>query len=213
MNKTMCPGQDTRFWQPGDIFDSKCGNCGNPIEFFKDDASQKCKKCGTRIQNPKLNMGCAQWCEHAEECLGYDPKTIDADNVENKPGLDVSISDKILNEIKAEFKENSSEYKTAIQIREVVDNLLDEKPGRPRIVIPAALLANVDANTGNNDNESEIITVAKRIMNSIGLDKATVEDVAEILVAIHLNQTVECDEFKVVTESINTIKGTNIVTN
>lgn len=75
MNRSMCPGQDTRYWRPDDIFNVPCASCGTLIEFFKDDASRRCPKCSTRVQNPRLTMGCAQWCEHAEECLGYDPKT------------------------------------------------------------------------------------------------------------------------------------------
>ncbi|MCX5858726.1 MAG: HD domain-containing protein [Proteobacteria bacterium] len=74
MSKTICPGQDTRFWKPGDIFEVACGKCGRPVEFFKDDSSRRCPGCGQRVQNPRISLGCAQWCEHAKECLGYDPK-------------------------------------------------------------------------------------------------------------------------------------------
>ena len=73
MNKTMCPGQDTRYWRPDDIFNVACSTCGKEVEFFKDDAQRRCGKCGTVIQNPRLSTGCAEWCEHAKECLGYDP--------------------------------------------------------------------------------------------------------------------------------------------
>jgi len=30
-----CPGQDMRFWKPGDIFDTQCPKCGRRIEFLK----------------------------------------------------------------------------------------------------------------------------------------------------------------------------------
>jgi len=33
-----CPGQDMRFWKPGDIFDTQCPKCGRRIEFFKDES-------------------------------------------------------------------------------------------------------------------------------------------------------------------------------
>lgn len=32
-----CPGQDRRYWKPGDIFDVECPQCGNGVEFFKDE--------------------------------------------------------------------------------------------------------------------------------------------------------------------------------
>lgn len=68
--KSTCPGQDTRFWQLSDIFEVECVHCGNTVEFFKDDGYRRCKKCGLRVVNPKISIGCAQWCEYAKECLG-----------------------------------------------------------------------------------------------------------------------------------------------
>jgi len=41
-----CPGQDTQYWQPGAIFEVDCPKCGRSVEFFKDDTSRKCEKCG-----------------------------------------------------------------------------------------------------------------------------------------------------------------------
>ena len=40
-----CPGQDQRFWKPGDIFEVKCPGCGGAVEFFKDEPKLKCPKC------------------------------------------------------------------------------------------------------------------------------------------------------------------------
>jgi len=56
-----CPGQDMRFWKPGDIFDTQCPKCGRKVEFFRDEVRRKCG-CGHEIVNPKLDFGCAQWC-------------------------------------------------------------------------------------------------------------------------------------------------------
>ena len=69
MSKVKCPGQDTRFWQPEDIFVLQCPKCEADIEFFKDDSSHRCHICGNRIRNPKLELGCAEWCEMADKCL------------------------------------------------------------------------------------------------------------------------------------------------
>ena len=32
-----CPGQDSRYWKPGAIFEALCPECGAGVEFFKDD--------------------------------------------------------------------------------------------------------------------------------------------------------------------------------
>jgi hypothetical protein len=67
--RMKCPGQDTQNWKSGDIFEAPCPNCGRAIEFFKDDTSRRCKGCGERVPNPKLDFGCAEYCEYADQCL------------------------------------------------------------------------------------------------------------------------------------------------
>lgn len=69
--KQQCPGQDPRFWKPSDVHIVACPKCGNEVEFFKDDPSRKCPSCGARFKNPHLDLGCAEWCPHAKECLDY----------------------------------------------------------------------------------------------------------------------------------------------
>lgn len=68
MDKT-CPGQNTMFWKPEDVYETECPECGNMVEFFKDDIARKCKKCGNKLKNPKLDMGCVEWCPYAAECM------------------------------------------------------------------------------------------------------------------------------------------------
>jgi hypothetical protein len=65
-----CPGQDTRYWKPGDIFDVDCPHCGNKVEFFKDEATRKCRNCKNKIVNPRMTFGCAGYCQFAARCLG-----------------------------------------------------------------------------------------------------------------------------------------------
>jgi hypothetical protein len=34
-----------------------------------------CPGCGAKVRNPNLDLGCAEWCKYAEECLeGVNPK-------------------------------------------------------------------------------------------------------------------------------------------
>jgi len=63
-----CPGQDTRYWKPGDIFTIKCPSCEHELEFFKDDSSRICKNCGHTFFNPKKDLGCAEYCPFADQC-------------------------------------------------------------------------------------------------------------------------------------------------
>jgi hypothetical protein len=50
----QCPGQDTMFWKPTDVFEIECPKCGYPVEFFKFDVKRKCR-CG----HPLIILGAA----------------------------------------------------------------------------------------------------------------------------------------------------------
>ncbi len=65
----QCPGQSLQQWKPEDIFDLPCPVCGTEIEFWKDDVTRTCSLCEQVIPNPRLDLGCAQWCRYAKECL------------------------------------------------------------------------------------------------------------------------------------------------
>lgn len=65
-----CPGQDMRYWTPDAIHEMRCPHCGAEIEIWKDEPVRVCRACRKRVRNPYLDMGCAEWCHYAEECLG-----------------------------------------------------------------------------------------------------------------------------------------------
>ena len=65
-----CPGQNGASWKPEDVFEIECSGCGTQVEFFRDDAWRECPQCGQMVKNPRVNLGCAQWCGAAEQCLG-----------------------------------------------------------------------------------------------------------------------------------------------
>ena len=65
----QCPGQDTRYWKPGAIYELSCPTCGARVEFFKDDPARRCPRCAERIPNPRRDVGCAEWCPHAKDCV------------------------------------------------------------------------------------------------------------------------------------------------
>jgi len=65
----LCPGQDQQMWKPEDIFTIACPSCGYEIEFWKDDPLRICNQCNKEVCNPRMNIGCAKWCKHGDECL------------------------------------------------------------------------------------------------------------------------------------------------
>ena len=92
-----CPGQDTLYWKPGAIFEAKCPKCDNAVEFFKDDTSRKCDKCGHRFVNPDMDFGCAAYCPYADQCIGDLPPEL----IAQKEDL---LKDRVAIEMKRYFK-------------------------------------------------------------------------------------------------------------
>jgi hypothetical protein len=103
-----CPGQDRRYFKPEDVSEVPCGRCGRPVEFFKDDPFRRCPSCGARVINPKVSLGCAQWCAHAVQCLGYDPKKA-ADPASAGAAPEISLADRVIEAMKREFSGRSEE--------------------------------------------------------------------------------------------------------
>ncbi|MFH1719904.1 MAG: hypothetical protein ABIF19_21330 [Planctomycetota bacterium] len=56
-NIHRCPREEQGFLKPQDIFEVQCPGCGRIAEFFRDDAKQKCHKCGQVIVNPRCQDG------------------------------------------------------------------------------------------------------------------------------------------------------------
>lgn len=87
LGRLKCPGQDSRYWKPDDIYHVACVHCRRMIEFFKDDLRRKCPDCGKYTVNPKNDLGCAEWCKFGPECLAQigqlRPRSAPADD--NKP--------------------------------------------------------------------------------------------------------------------------------
>jgi len=159
-----CPGQDTRYWKPEDVYELTCAQCGRPVEFFKTDGRRSCPGCGSRIENPNVSLGCAQWCEHAIACLGYDPKT-----VRLKPSADTPLVKKLTDAVRAGLRGDGTRIDHALAVLTHARAILAVEGGRPRVVIAAALLCDVD------------VREARRILEEVGVDPVTITHVCDIV--------------------------------
>ncbi|MGM0652317.1 MAG: hypothetical protein ACQES4_05995 [Bacillota bacterium] len=78
---TKCPGQDMRYWTADDVYEEDCPKCGEPVEFFKTDIRLRCPNCKAKMANPRFDMGCAQYCAYAEQCLGPGAKGMQSKSI------------------------------------------------------------------------------------------------------------------------------------
>jgi len=201
MSKIVCPGQDTRFWDKSAIFDVECSACGYAIEFFRDDAARRCPQCGARVANPKLSLGCAQWCEHAEKCLGFDPKTVQIEEYAEE-----SLADQLIAAMKAEFGSDQRRITHALRVLEAAQEIVRHEEGNPRIVVAAALLHDIGIQEAERQHgsaapefqEREGPPIARRILEELDLDEKDIQHICGIVGSHHSARDTEGPEFDVV---------------
>jgi hypothetical protein len=140
MEQMKCPGQDTRFWKPGDIFVAECPKCGADIEFFKDDARRRCAWCGHMFYNPKISLGCAEWCQYAEKCV---PELMQ----EKKAAQ--TFKEHLAELVHAHLHDSGDWERTEKGMSYALE-LLKSEGGDPRVVLAAVLLHRVEAAQAKN---------------------------------------------------------------
>ena len=131
-----CPGQDTQYWQAGAIFETKCPECQQMVEFFKDDTTRKCGNCGHRFVNPKLDFGCAAYCRFAEQCVGNLPPEVLA----QKEDL---LKDRVAIEVKRFFKTDFKRIGHVTRVARYADIIGKAEGANMAVVLCAAFLHDI----------------------------------------------------------------------
>ena len=163
-----CPGQDSRFWGPEAINESSCPNCGGPIEFFKDESSRKCRKCGTKVLNPKMDFGCAAYCRFAAQCLGTD---MSPELLAQRTDL---LKDRVAAEVKGLLGRNFRRIGRALKVVEYAGKIQQSEGGDPAVVILAAYLSTITGGASTGPDRSpgrfsqEDVTEAQSILSRTG---------------------------------------------
>ncbi len=190
-----CPGQDQRFWKPDDIFEVKCPACGGTVEFFKDEPKLKCRRCRQMVVNPKIDLGCAQWCQYAEQCLGV------------SVGKEISaIREKLIDEMKKVFGEDQKRIEHALTVLNYAEQIQAAEGGDPLVVKAAAILHDIGiiqaerkhGSTAAKYQEIEGPIIAREILGKFNLDKADVEHICRIIANHHSAKDIDTIEFRIV---------------
>ncbi len=132
MEQVKCPGQDTRFWKADDIFTVECPKCGAEIEFFKDDTRRRCAWCGHLFYNPRIELGCAEYCQYADKCV---PELM----AERRAMA--TFRERLKERVSARLKPTAAPRLE--QALALATDLLKAEGGDPKVVFAAVLLAEV----------------------------------------------------------------------
>ena len=192
-----CPGQDSRYWKPGSIFEAKCPKCGTEAEFFKDDTTRKCKNCGHRFLNPSMDFGCASYCQYAEQCIGDLPPEL----IAQKENL---LKDRVAIEMKRYFKQDFKRIGHSTRVARYAEKIGKKENGNLAVILPAAYLHDIGIkeaerkhqSTAAKYQEEEGPAVAKDILDGLGARDELVEEVCDIVGHHHHPRSEETVNFK-----------------
>jgi len=171
-----CPGQDTQYWSAGSIFEAKCPQCAKMVEFFKDDTSRKCPYCSHRFVNPKMDFGCAAYCQYAEQCLGDLPPELMA----QKENL---LKDRVAVEIKRHFGRDFKTIAHVIRLARFAETAGKIEGANMAVVLSAAYLKNVDP------PEAQDLPAATAILTKIAPRQELIDTVLDVVKQARASQT------------------------
>ena len=200
-----CPGQDMRYWKPGDIFNAKCPSCGGSIEFFKDEVRRKCR-CGHTVTNPKLDFGCAEWCAYAEQCIGAIPEDVKS---KQRAEQENSRRERISLEMKKYFGKDLKRINHAQKVARYAEQIMKIEGGNPLVVLASAYLHDIGIHqaekkyqsTSAEYQEKEGPVIAREILERLEVQKEMVDEVCDIIGHHHHPREEETLNFQIVYES------------
>ena len=196
-----CPGQDQRFWKPDDIFEIHCPHCGKSVEFFKDEPKLKCRDCGQMVVNPKIDLGCAQWCQYAEQCLGV------------SLAQDASfMRGKLIGEIGKVFAGDQRRIDHTLLVLDYAEQIQQAEGGDPLVVKAAAILHDVgipqaerkygfpagryQEGTPPGGNQMEGPPIARGILERYKVPAETIDHICQIVGSHQSGGDIDTIEFR-----------------
>jgi Zn ribbon nucleic-acid-binding protein/HD superfamily phosphohydrolase YqeK len=192
-----CPGQDTQYWTENAIFETECPECGHPMEFFKDDTTRTCANCKKKIVNPKMDFGCASYCQFAEQCLG----TLPEEFIGSREDL---LKDRVGVEMKRYFGTDFKRTGHAAKVANFADKIGKGEKANMAVVMCAAYLHDIGIKNAEKKYKSSAAKyqeiegppVAKKILEKLGAKKELIDEVCDIISHHHHPENDETINFK-----------------
>jgi len=151
-----------QYWTSEAIFDVQCPKCQHVVEFYKDDTTRKCGFCGHRFVNPKMDFGCATYCQFAEQCLG----TLPEDFAGVRENL---LKDKVAVEVKRYWKSDFKSIRRTLAAANYAETIGKRAGGNMAIVLCAAYVFDIG------------LSGCRTVLEKAGANAPMIEEICRIL--------------------------------
>jgi hypothetical protein len=175
-----------QYWKSEAIYEVKCPQCNHMVEFYKDDPSRKCSHCGHRFVNPKMDFGCASYCQFAEQCLG----TLPEEFVAQKDNL---LKDRVAVEVKKFFKSDFKRISHATRVARHAERIGKSEEANLAIILCSSYLKDIGAGQALEKNkaatrqeiEKESVAITETILKKLGAKEQLIKQVCGIIASNH----------------------------
>lgn len=189
-----CPGQDMQYWNAEAIFEVNCPQCKKPVEFYKDDTNRRCHSCGHRFVNPKMDFGCAAYCQYAEQCLG----TLPEEFVGTQEGL---LKDKVAVEMKRYFKSDFHRIGHATRVARYAESMGKNEECNLAALLCAAYLHNTGDGGAAAATGASASMIAREILTRLQAKEQMTDFVCTLLEDVQEQKNSEMIELAILADA------------
>jgi len=149
--------------------------------------------------NPRMDFGCAAYCQHAEQCLGELPPELLAQRKE-------LLKDRVAVEMKRYFRQDFKRICHAGRVARYAEQIGKEEKGDMMVVICAAYLHDIgiheaERKHGSNEaryQEEEGPPIAREILAKLSASSEIIDEVCDIIGHHHHPHAEETVNFKII---------------
>ena len=142
----------------------------------------QCKGCGKQVVNPKMDFGCASYCQYAEQCMGELPPELLASR-------DDLLKDRVALKMKLHFHKDFKNVGQATKVARFAAKIVPEEGASPAVVLCAAYLHNIGAKLANKSEtapslealEDEAVRLGREILDGLKAKEELTTKVLAIL--------------------------------
>jgi hypothetical protein len=165
------------------------------VEFFKDEPRLKCRGCGKIVTNPKIDLGCAEWCQYARQCLG----TTATSRMSN-------MRDELIQQMKSVFGADKRRIDHALCVLDFAEQIQAAEGGNPLLVKAAAILHDIGiheaerkyGSTAGKYQQIEGPPIAEKILRQYEVGDELIDYVCKIIANHHTAKDIDTVEFRCV---------------